>query len=156
MDDLTSGRHLIFTGYVRADSASLLDDPDYLADLLHDTIAAVGMTILVPARMVRVPLDASKAEGEQDCGGVTGMAILSTSHVSIHTWPFHRRVSYDLYSCHDFDIMKVLDLLTDRLHLTGGEVISLTRSPRPDLREEFKVFSVGPDRQWVTSTSVAQ
>jgi len=147
MDDFTAGRHLIFTGYASPDATDNLNDPDYLADVLHDAIASVGMTILVPAKMVHVPLDPNKAEGGLDCGGVTGTAILSTSHVSIHTWPLHRRVAFDLYSCHDFDTTKVLELLVARLNLTGGEVVNLTRSPQPELRGSFKYLNLGSDRK---------
>lgn len=138
MDNLTTGRHLIFTGYASPDSEDLLDDPEYLGELLHDAIILVGMEILVPAKMIRVPLDPTKAKGIKDCGGITGTAILSTSHVSIHTWPLHQRVAFDLYSCLEFDITKVIELLMDRLHLTGGDIVSLSRAPRPDLRDTFK------------------
>jgi S-adenosylmethionine/arginine decarboxylase-like enzyme len=32
-------------------------------------------------------------------GGRTALVLLSQSHASIHTWPEHRYVSFDLYSC---------------------------------------------------------
>ena len=138
MDNSVAGRHLIFTGFARPDSRDVLDDPEALAEILHEVIALVGMQVLVPARMVRVELDPSKAEGPEDCGGVTGTAVLSTSHVSVHTWPLHDRVSFDLYSCHEFDSTRVLELLVDRLGLTGGDILSLARVSRPELRGSFR------------------
>lgn len=32
-------------------------------------------------------------------GGRTALVLLSQSHASIHTWPEHHYVSFDLYSC---------------------------------------------------------
>ena len=127
VDNTTSGRHLIFTGFVRQEFQNILNDPDYLAQVLHDLIESVGMQVLVPAKMVKVILDPSKANGHDDCGGVTGTAILSTSHISIHTWPLHLRVSFDLYSCKDFNVSKVMETLTERIGICGGDVVSLNR-----------------------------
>jgi S-adenosylmethionine/arginine decarboxylase-like enzyme len=127
VDNSTSGRHFIFTGFVRSEFQDLLNDPDYLAQMLHDLIGAVDMKILVPANMVKVEIDENKANGDEDCGGVTGTAILSTSHISIHTWPLHNRVSFDLYSCKDFNTAKVMTLLTERIGICGGDVVSLSR-----------------------------
>lgn len=31
--------------------------------------------------------------------GVTGFFLLSTSHISIHTWPEHNYVAFDIFSC---------------------------------------------------------
>jgi S-adenosylmethionine decarboxylase len=32
-------------------------------------------------------------------GGVTGVVVLSESHMSVHTWPEHRYVTVDVYVC---------------------------------------------------------
>lgn len=36
-----------------------------------------------------------------DPQGVTGFFLLSTSHLSIHSWPEHKYISIDVYSCSD-------------------------------------------------------
>lgn len=33
--------------------------------------------------------------------GVTGFLLLSTSHISVHTWPEHNYVAFDIFSCGD-------------------------------------------------------
>jgi len=137
MDDSTRGRHLLVTGYVATTATHLLDDPEKLAELLTDVVQVAGMTVLAPPRMVRVPIDPVKAGSPEDCGGVTGTVILSTSHAAIHTWPLHGRFSFDLYSCHDFDAGGVVDLLCGKLLMTGGKVIDIDRTPNPALRDRF-------------------
>jgi spermidine synthase len=37
--------------------------------------------------------------------GVTGMLVLSTSHMSIHTWPEERYASLDFYTCGNPDLI---------------------------------------------------
>lgn len=142
MNDSTRGRHLIVTGYVAPQGTTLLDDPERLAALLTDVVSVAKMNVLDPPRMVRVPLDPNKADGQEDCGGVTGTVILSTSHASIHTWPLHQRVSFDLYSCHDFDAAGVVDLLCGKLLLTGAQIVNIDRTPDPDLRSRFRTINV--------------
>ena len=33
--------------------------------------------------------------------GLTGVAVITESHISIHTWPEHRYVAIDVFSCDD-------------------------------------------------------
>ena len=35
--------------------------------------------------------------------GVTGILLLSESHMSIHTWPEHRYAAIDIFSCKELD-----------------------------------------------------
>jgi len=129
MNNQTKGRHLIVTGYVSDHAAERLWDAPFLATMIEEVIREVGMTVLVPPQMVTVPAAPAKADGPEDDGGVTGVAILSTSHVSIHTWPLHGRVSFDLYSCHDFDAWTVLAFLEERLGLVEADIVNLDRTP---------------------------
>ena len=138
MDNHARGRHLIVTGFSHPSFSTALNDQDLLAKMLHKVIDLVDMKVLVPAQMIRVDLDPSRAESPDDCGGVTGTAVLSTSHVSIHTWPLHNRFSFDIYSCKDFDVEGVVNLLHDRIGMCGGEVISLERTPNTDLGKRIR------------------
>jgi hypothetical protein len=44
--------------------------------------------------------------------GTTGVGILETSHTALHCWDseYPAKLQFDLYSCKDFDIERVLDL----------------------------------------------
>lgn len=61
--------------------------------------------------------------------GLTGFLMLSTSHLSIHTWPEHRYIAIDLFSCLGEDQTRpVLDDLLSRI---------------PHLRHDLKTISRG-------------
>lgn len=126
MNASTRGRHLKIDA--RCLNISLLNDKESLAEIIHDLIDVVKMKVLVPANMVQVELDESKAtEHGGDDGGVTGVAVLNTSHVSIHTWPLTSRFAFDLYSCCEFDDQEVFDFLHDRLQITDARIDSVSR-----------------------------
>lgn len=126
---MDTGRHVVIDAWTQ--QAHIINDAELVGDLLNELVELVGMKILRPAEIVAVPLDPSVASGEDD-GGVTGTVILTTSHASIHTWPLRGHVSFDLFSCKDFNVMKVIDFLTEKLGLTGGQIRSLTRNHAPD------------------------
>jgi len=112
------GRHLIVDSYCR--NVELLSNAAALEIALHDIIKLVDMRVLVPATMVKVKLDPSKVYSGQDDGGITGVAILSTSHISIHTWPQTSRFSFDIFSCNEFDYEKVIVFLNEIFELTAA------------------------------------
>ena len=143
MKNTTKGTHLIVTGFVFPDKVGLLNDSEALGSLLVELVHLVGMKPLTEPQFVAVPLDEGQADSTDDCGGVTGFIILSTSHISVHTWPLHRRVSLDLYSCHTFDPDLVLEFLRLRLGLCGANIVELDRTPPADPESgfQFRVLS---------------
>jgi S-adenosylmethionine decarboxylase len=48
-------------------------------------------------------------------GGVTGIALLSESHISIHTWPEFCFAAIDIYMCGSADVSRALESLKDSL-----------------------------------------
>ncbi|QNA83553.1 adenosylmethionine decarboxylase [Sphingomonas sp. So64.6b] len=72
-----------------------LDDIDRVEATLRDTVAAAGATLLA----LRLH---SFGVGQ----GVTGVAMLAESHISIHTWPERDYAAADIFLCgrsHDLD-----------------------------------------------------
>ena len=63
-----------------------------------------------------------------DGQGVTGVALLAESHISIHTWPEHGYAAVDIFLCgraHDLDA--ALAALTGRLGATACEEHRIAR-----------------------------
>ena len=53
-----------------------------------------------------------------DIGGtVTGMVVISTSHIGIHTWPLRNRFSMDVFSCREYNEDDVQTFLKERMNV---------------------------------------
>jgi len=44
-------------------------------------------------------------------GGVTGVAVLSESHISIHSWPEYQYAAVDIFMCGQADPYKTIPVL---------------------------------------------
>lgn len=102
MNDLNH-LHLLVTAFVDNPPLSAEAGEDWLRHL----VKLVDMKILMDAQAIYC----------EDLGneGVTGIVGLTTSHAAFHAWhevekPF---VSFDLYSCRNFDINVVFDHLKE-------------------------------------------
>ena len=89
--DAYLGQHLI------ADlvACSRLDDEACIGACLAEAAACAGATLLE-----------MRLHGFGVGKGVTGVALLAESHISIHTWPEHGCACVDLFLCglrHDLD-----------------------------------------------------
>ena len=85
------GRHLIADLY----DCTRLDEAEHVERALADAASASGATLLE----IRLH---SFGEGQ----GVTGVALLAESHISIHTWPERAYAAVDIFLCapwHDLE-----------------------------------------------------
>lgn len=44
-------------------------------------------------------------------GGITGVAVLAESHISVHTWPEYEFAAFDIFTCGDSQPMKGIEFL---------------------------------------------
>jgi S-adenosylmethionine decarboxylase len=83
----TVGKHCILELY-NCDSAKL-DDEAFLRDTITTAAKRAGATLL--------NLMTHRFEPQ----GVTGLALLAESHISIHTWPESGYAAVDVFTCGD-------------------------------------------------------
>lgn len=122
-----AGWHLTYDAVVNPEHVSDLADPAFLERTMVELVRMLEMELLDKPHMYRVELDPSKLETDDDEGGVTGTAVISTSHISIHTWPMRERFSLDVYSCKPYDREQVEAFLWDRFNVKKRSTHWLTR-----------------------------
>jgi S-adenosylmethionine decarboxylase len=93
-----AGTHLIIDLW----QASHLDDIDVVESALREAATAAGATLL---RLDLHCFDPS--------GGITGVAVLAESHISIHTWPERAYAAVDVFMCGDADPHRAITVLRD-------------------------------------------
>jgi S-adenosylmethionine decarboxylase len=79
-----AGAHLIVDLY----QADRLDDVDHIEETLRHCVAAAGATLL------HIHLHHFEPNG-----GVSGVAVLAESHISIHSWPEAHYAAIDIFMC---------------------------------------------------------
>lgn len=113
------GKHIKVLG--RGDPGRL-GNPTWVEMLLRKIVETAGMREL--ASVVKdVELEIGKLGKEpfEDEGGVSGIMLLSTSHVAVHTWPLRKFFVFDLYSCRDFNDHAVKEVI--RLHFMASALM---------------------------------
>jgi len=81
-----AGTHLLLDLY----SASNLDNIAHIELAIRDIVAACGATLLHIHLHHFTP-----------SGGVSGVAVLAESHISVHTWPERDYAAFDVFMCGD-------------------------------------------------------
>lgn len=111
-----AGTHLIIDVY----GGSRLDDIEHIRQMMHDAVTAAGATLLHTHLHHFTPN-----------GGVSGVAVLAESHISIHTWPERDYGALDVFMCGDSAPDKAVEViraafqpsyLDVETHLRGEEV----------------------------------
>jgi len=80
-------KHILFT--LKGCPFDLLNDKEYIRMLLYKTVKECKVTLL------------HLAVHKFDPQGVTGFAMISESHISIHTWPENEMAVCDIFTCGD-------------------------------------------------------
>jgi S-adenosylmethionine decarboxylase len=94
-----------------------LDDQALIDAAMRAAVARIGATLI-----------GLHLHGFGDGQGVTGVAMLAESHLSIHTWPEHGYAAIDLFVCgRDRDVAAGVALIGERLRAEKLEVRQLQR-----------------------------
>ena len=99
-----AGTHLI----IEVIDGEGLDDEARIRQAFRDCVAACGATLL--------HIHTHKFSPQ----GVSGVAVLAESHISVHTWPEIGYGAFDVFMCGDAEPWKAVDVL--RRAFSAGEV----------------------------------
>lgn len=95
--------HLILDGY--GANREKLADAETVTQFLLD----------LPEKMAMKPISAVQVCQYQgnlpDQNGVSGFVMIAESHISIHTWPEHRVLWADVFSCRSFNVDAIIEAL---------------------------------------------
>ena len=91
-----AGSHLIIDLW----EAEGLDDKARIEQAMRDAVEAAGATLLHIHLHTFTPN-----------GGISGVAVLAESHISVHTWPERGYAAFDVFMCGDAEPRKALTVL---------------------------------------------
>jgi S-adenosylmethionine decarboxylase len=107
--------------------ASHIADAKWLTHALEAASTAAGATLL------NIFLHEFPSSG-----GITGVALLAESHMSIHTWPEKGYAAIDVFMCGRADPKLALNVLILQLKPTHSSVKYLARGADPAIRMRLK------------------
>jgi S-adenosylmethionine decarboxylase len=110
-----AGVHLIVDVW----GGEALDDLDHIDAALREAAARAGATLL------HLHLH-HFGEG----GGVSGVAVLAESHISIHTWPERDYAAFDIFMCGATEPEAAVQVIRERFAPRRVEVSELLRGPQ--------------------------
>jgi S-adenosylmethionine decarboxylase len=99
----TYGQHLILDCY-NADPKKLAD-VGLIFHFLDNFPERIGMKKIAPPQIAEFT--------NSDKNGVTGIVMIVTSHISIHTYSDRKCFFMDIFSCSTFDIEKTKEYIQD-------------------------------------------
>lgn len=113
-DSILAGKHLISDLYY-IKNTSLLNDCEGLKSLCRDICVKFNFSILGELDYIFTPQ------------GLSFIFLLSESHLSIHTYPERNHISFDLYTCREYEnddsYNNIIKLLKDSLECDDNSLI---------------------------------
>jgi len=108
MANVIDGLHLIADGQVPERRIEAAFSKAGLTTLMLDLVKVLDMQLIFGPLFKKVKLEPKKLTGDvfQDEGGISGICMIGTSHISVHVWPLRRHFSMDVFSCKSFDEAK--------------------------------------------------
>ena len=107
-----AGEHLLLDFW----DADFLSDPDYITQVLIEAAEASAATVL------HVHTHAFNGEG-----GISGVAVLAESHISVHTWPELNFAAFDIFMCGKCEPREAVKILEQRFRPNKTSIESIKR-----------------------------
>jgi S-adenosylmethionine decarboxylase len=110
-------------------------DPQQLSDLHHLERVCAELVDALRLRVIGEPLwhQFPAPNGSAEPGGVTGLYLLAESHLTCHTFPEHRRATFNLYCCRQRPTWDWEEFLLQRL---GAAEVIVRSVPRGTLEPD--------------------
>jgi len=90
-------------GIVKREEKGVLASSSRLSSIVDRIASLSGMTILnLIVSNVKEDLSKLNRTAFEDEGGISVLALISTSHIALHGWPNRRRFMLDVVSCKPF------------------------------------------------------
>lgn len=113
LDDVEfAGTHLLIDLW----NASRLNDIKYMEKVLQQCVSASFATLLH-----------LHCHQFSKSGGLSGVAVLAESHISVHTWPERHFAAFDVFMCGSAQPMNVINVLEDAFQPKKVEVKKILR-----------------------------
>ena len=110
-DKVFAGTHLI----IEVEQGSGLDDEARIQQAFRDCVTACGATLLHIHTHKFTPQ------------GVSGVAVLAESHISVHTWPEIGYGAFDVFMCGDAEPWRAVDVLKQAFDTDQVQIKELLR-----------------------------
>ncbi len=135
------GHHILVEYYDCSSKA--LDDVELIESAMREAAVKAGATIIESVFHTFTPQ------------GVSGVVVISESHLAIHTWPEYGYAAVDLFTCgEEVDPWKAFEVLKERLKASNYMVMELKRGKvTPDM--ERRAASYFEDKFSKVSASAA-
>jgi len=107
-----AGKHIIIDLF----NAKQLTDIHHIENVLNSCIRVANAT-LIEMKLHHFNVNQ----------GVSGVAVLSESHISIHTWPEYEYAALDIFMCGDSNPELCVDILKKGFHTENVKVEKILR-----------------------------
>lgn len=111
-----AGMHLIIDLF----GAQNIDSLEHMEEALRDAVEAAGATLL------HIHLHHFTPNG-----GISGVAVLAESHISVHTWPERQFAAFDVFMCGDARPANAVPVLERYFSPTSVDVQEYIRGRMP-------------------------
>ena len=127
-------KHLI----IRAEANRVPTDEEQLTSWLTEFIESINMKILMGPYVKYCTMEGNR--------GITGIAVIETSHIAIHVWdePVPAMMQLDVYSCAEFDPYTIAEKIKQDFDVVKLDYKFLNRETglKPIRTKKQNMFSV--------------
>ena len=112
-------KHLI----IRAEANRVPTDEEQLTEWMKEFIDSIDMKILMGPYVKYCTMEGNR--------GITGIAVIETSHITIHVWdePNPALMHIDVYSCAEFDPYSIAEKIKNDFDVVKIDYKYLNREP---------------------------